>query len=729
MIIEKLEGRDRNMFCKKCGNQLNDGAAFCPKCGCKVGAKAEQSDISSIKKTDAKSENYGTKTAHASNAGELDAVNAAPTKKRHSLAIILASVFGTIIVLSVLIIILMRKNPSSNTTVNAVPDAAPEIATAQNSMDESALSKQLTEVDTDVNTEDIEKLLAMMDETIRKYDELRETSGGKEIKDGLQNTEDFIAFLDEKQKQVQSMELLPSNVAQAGNDFYELYKDAMDVTYMDNTFMMQFDSMSAAINIKDPVQSYYDFKEQYDAINCPDNLKNRWGIMEDEIAYWAEYVNRMNDATNLNDPLRESAAQNYIDRFYAVYKNETKAYETWLSDELDFAWEQILTADSIYDELSGTFESEPDRISEHKFEYNTKNVIIMPEKAYECIDTIYPSLYNSYHNFLTVKIGCLQGEREIIVECEIPGLSQRVSQNYRIGSGLTVINIKPPASNERLNLNTAQDSQLEVKIVDKNDQSILIDQQSFPVHIASRNDFEWYSEEFGEITQDNILCFLAPDSEAVAKLKSTANDNLSSLTNGKMNGLVGYQGPYYLLDNDGDGKADNVVSAEFSTTFLQAASLMRAMSDMGVRYTNDTFSITNEGQHILFPDQVLERKTGLCIETSLVVASALQSMGMHTFLVLPPGHAQVAVETWEGSGEYFLIETTNIPNTNSDFVDDANFFLNNGSGECDYWPITYYNSNGWTSYLESYTPDDSSDDCYVIDCSDGAILGLTPFAY
>ena len=134
----------------------------------------------------------------------------------------------------------------------------------------------------------------------------------------------------------------------------------------------------------------------------------------------------------------------------------------------------------------------------------------------------------------------------------------------------------------------------------------------------------------------------------------------------------------------------------------------------------DPFSIDDAGQHILFPDQVIERKTGLCIETSLVIASALQSTGMHTFLILPPGHAQVAVETWYGSGYYFLIETTSIPNTNSDFVDDANYFLNYWEGESDNYPIAIYTDAYWSTYLE---------DCYVIDCSDGALLGMTPFAY
>lgn len=111
----------------------------------------------------------------------------------------------------------------------------------------------------------------------------------------------------------------------------------------------------------------------------------------------------------------------------------------------------------------------------------------------------------------------------------------------------------------------------------------------------------------------------------------------------------------------------------------------------------------------------------MCIETSLVVASALQSADMHTFLLFPPNHAQVAVETWDGSGEYFLIETTQVAdnqNSREIFINGANELLNgdNPSG-----PISYYTADGWANYLQNRLE-------YIIDCNDSRILGLTPFA-
>lgn len=185
------------------------------------------------------------------------------------------------------------------------------------------------------------------------------------------------------------------------------------------------------------------------------------------------------------------------------------------------------------------------------------------------------------------------------------------------------------------------------------------------------------------------------------------------MTGGQMNSFVGYQ--------------NNAWNNHYVGTYLQAAGLMRAMYEMGVRYNMDPFSLSGSNQHILLPDDVLERQSGLCIETSLVIASALKSANMHAFIVLPPGHAQVAVEIWNGRGEstagtgqYFLIETTSLSSDLTNvFIDGANSLLDNEPPKTG--PITYMNREQWKQYL-------AVEGTYLIDCDDANIMGLTPFA-
>ena len=178
------------------------------------------------------------------------------------------------------------------------------------------------------------------------------------------------------------------------------------------------------------------------------------------------------------------------------------------------------------------------------------------------------------------------------------------------------------------------------------------------------------------------------------------------MTEGRMESFAGYQG------NQWDHRV---------ITYLEAEGIMRALNVMGVRYNMDPFSLSNSNQHILFPSEVLETRSGLCIETSLVVASALQSAGMHAFLVFPEGHAQVAVETWSGSGEYLLIETTALTSGNNSrqiFINGANSLINNQYPD---GPIEYLTDSEWHEYLENEVE-------YIVDCDDSTVLGLTAFS-
>jgi hypothetical protein len=118
-------------------------------------------------------------------------------------------------------------------------------------------------------------------------------------------------------------------------------------------------------------------------------------------------------------------------------------------------------------------------------------------------------------------------------------------------------------------------------------------------------------------------------------------------------------------------------------------------------------------QRVKLPADTLNSKSGLCIETSLVMASALQSAGMHVMLIFPPGHAQVAVEAWYGAGDYFLIETTVLP------MEPNN----------DYWNyvVKYMSSDEWFAYLSGEGAG-SSGECQVVDCAWGEKLGIRPMS-
>ena len=117
------------------------------------------------------------------------------------------------------------------------------------------------------------------------------------------------------------------------------------------------------------------------------------------------------------------------------------------------------------------------------------------------------------------------------------------------------------------------------------------------------------------------------------------------------------------------------------------------------------------------PDAVLENGSGICIETAVLMASVLESASMHAMIVFTPGHAQTAVETWSGSGQYFLIETTMLPFT---ATQDALQSL-----------IQPLSAEEWANYLYN-KEQEAQQSCgmvYVVDCDLAPVLNIQGLNY
>ena len=430
-------------------------------------------------------------------------------------------------------------------------------------------------------------------------------------------------------------------------------------------------------------------------------------------------VDKEYKAAKYNDWLRYYSALNLTTRYTTLEEKTFNAFLNALQGELDLARNQISSADQLAGEIRSYAESEADSRAGYEFKNNRDGKISL---AFEAIDTIYPALYKTYDAFVILKTGCVSGNRTIVVKAEIPGFTQAFEQTYKLDAAYRNIYIKPPVLSTELNLASAKEAQIKVSVYEK-DGLTLIQAQSFPVVIKSINDVEWTSDDFGTSTIDNILCFLKPDADEIDRLKRDAIDEISKMTDGKVQSLVGYQETGFN---------------HYVGTYLQAAGIMRALYNTGVRYDMGAFSVSGSNQRVRFPDEVLEKKAGLCIETSLTVASALQSAGMHAYLVFPPGHAQVAVEIWNrdytdadgkevkgaGHGEYFLIETTCLDSSNTQeaFVKYANGLveLKAISSSVSDYPIVYKSASEWQEYIQT-------NGAYILDCDDSRFLGLTEF--
>lgn len=321
-----------------------------------------------------------------------------------------------------------------------------------------------------------------------------------------------------------------------------------------------------------------------------------------------------------------------------------------------------------------------------------------PEAVIEFItaEEIFPSNYRTLESLATFTGYCDFGEMDVLIEVEVPGFTQAFRQKIRLGRQVTKLRIVPPLVTGTIDLNSEKLAQLVYSVTEVDTGKLLV-QESKSLKLYSKFDIIWSDGTYPDANTDNILAWMTPDAPEIVTLKRDAIDYLSYITDGGLQMLIGYQ-DIGLFDG-------NV----YTNTFAQAVAIQGAMSDIAkVRYNNSRFSMDSQ-QRVKLPADTLSSRSGICIETALVMASALQSTGMHCMLIFPPGHAQVAVEAWPNTGDYYLIETTVLPMTmNQDAWNSTVMFLD---------------KEQWLGYL-SGEGSVTLGQCYVVDCDLGAKLGI-----
>ena len=485
---------------------------------------------------------------------------------------------------------------------------------------------------------------------------------------------------------------------------YRFFRDFFAVYYDEEYSIPYQENYTTYEDYYYALRDWYDFAtENYGEIEYPSCITSEWERYLADLTLNQTVLNKLAMGLNYGDPLRIQSAMNLAERYITQEELDYQSLMSGVGNETEHSRSQFSFASSLVEEARDYVALDQDAREEYEFEDLRDGTIRF---VYDAIDTIYPSLYNTYDAFVLVKTGCINGTRKIVVEAEIPGFTQKYREVFSLDASYKGIYIKPPALAGDVNLTSAKDAQLTVTLSDMD--GGIIDAKTFPVTIKSLYDVDWYSDEYGLATQDNVLCYLAPESASIAQLKRLAIDQMSSITGGAVESFVGYQ---------------DIGLGAYATTYLEAAGIMRALYESGVRYLMDPYSISGSNQHVLLPDAVLEQQGGLCVETSLVVASALQSAGMHAFLIFPPGHAQVAVEVWNSEdhiGEYFLIETTALDassNNEDIYYEGLQTLL---SGYATGLPIEYMSASDMEEYLQGVD--------YIVDCDDAAVLGMTPFA-
>jgi hypothetical protein len=438
-----------------------------------------------------------------------------------------------------------------------------------------------------------------------------------------------------------------------------------------------------------------EWEDNLSKVECPSYMKYAYAKYTKTVGLFDELLEYRKNAVLIGDTVRDWSA--YF--MYESMMNEEINYRLMLYDDIQMQFEKVGerlkgSIALLGKELIEASKASNQDLGSYKYTYQQNKYDI--DINYNAVNTIYPSLYKTMDSIINLTGISDNGNVNILIRAEIPGFTQVYEQMVTLTPQMTQFFVHPPMLTGDLDLSSARDAQIKLKITNFDSNSpILV--KDIPIEIKSRNDVFYENNDFivGFGTCYNFLPFLSPEEKSIVDLKRTAIDELIKMTSNKQLGVpsIDFFGGYTGIS----GYANEDV------TKYQVLALQKAMSDMGVRYNKTVFSSSDATQRVAYPEEVLSTKSGICIETSLLMASALQSAGMHCLLIFPTGHAQVAVETWEGSGEYFLIETTILPvkESNQDMI------------------VQYMTRSQWYDYINSGT---DGRGCYVVDCGFAKLL-------
>ena len=147
----------------------------------------------------------------------------------------------------------------------------------------------------------------------------------------------------------------------------------------------------------------------------------------------------------------------------------------------------------------------------------------------------------------------------------------------------------------------------------------------------------------------------------------------------------------YLEKWTGSSSLDAYQTQDRNRVRYQVAAVYEALRTQGIVYSEPPTNFVKTGQRIRLADQVLSEKLGTCIDTTLLMASCLESIGIHPLIIIQEGHVFVGAwldersyshnigddytsltkESADGIHNVVLVETTNITSSSPASFEDA----------------------------------------------------------
>ncbi|WP_299584237.1 hypothetical protein [Mucilaginibacter sp.] len=173
------------------------------------------------------------------------------------------------------------------------------------------------------------------------------------------------------------------------------------------------------------------------------------------------------------------------------------------------------------------------------------------------------------------------------------------------------------------------------------------EEKTIPIYIRSINDcITGYKDQSLDFLFTGYIQEQHPEIDKI--LKEALNTKM-------IDAILGYQGGENYVD-------------------LQVAAIWRVLHDRGFQYSSITKTTGNNAainsQQVRSFDNSIKTSQANCVDGTIVFASILRKIGIHTFLVLPPGHCFLGYYADNAKTKVRYLETTML--SESGYIDSKN---------------------------------------------------------
>ncbi len=240
----------------------------------------------------------------------------------------------------------------------------------------------------------------------------------------------------------------------------------------------------------------------------------------------------------------------------------------------------------------------------------------------------YPS-YVANHTTLFAVNYSSSNPLTLLISVTIQGFSQTETHTVGASSKQQTTSFIPPLLNSQvLRRWTAEsDALVQVHVADTTGHEYYLNDS--PILIHSRWLMQWIASN-----RLRIAAWVTPNDPAIAQLVTSAARHLAIQPTPAPAAMEGYTKASARAVRDQVDAIFDALRLDYQVHYVQES----------VPYSGpgDTTVAT---QRVKLPAEVLQQQSGMCVELTLLLASAVESIGLHAEIVIIPGHAFLGVAT------------------------------------------------------------------------------------